>query len=169
MGFTGGSFQFSDILARFANDAQVVVVGTAVVRFVQIDPDIGIDLLLLDMYLVAHGLRHEEYDAFADLTEGTVVGDLAERGDDRDIEPCFLLDLTDGGLFLGLALLYMTLGEAVVAAVVVADEQDLAAIREYVGEYCELFGGDAAEVMDSPFTVVTPDSRNPYKQLYVAN
>lgn len=50
-----------------------------------------------------------------------------------------------------------------------ADEQDLAAIREYVGEYCELFGGNAAEVMDSPFTVVTPDSRNPYKQLYVAN
>ena len=24
-------------------------------------------------------------------------------------------------------------------------------------------------VLDSPFTVVTPDSKNPYKQMYVAN
>ena len=50
-----------------------------------------------------------------------------------------------------------------------ADEADLAELREYVDEYCKLFGCDAAEVMDAPFTVVTPDSRNPYKQLYVAN
>ena len=28
---------------------------------------------------------------------------------------------------------------------------------------------DADAIMDAPFTVVTPDSRNPYKQLYVAN
>ena len=25
------------------------------------------------------------------------------------------------------------------------------------------------EIMNSPFTVVTPDSKNPYKQMYVAN
>ncbi|MBQ6661434.1 MAG: glutamate synthase [Lachnospiraceae bacterium] len=50
-----------------------------------------------------------------------------------------------------------------------AEEEDLAQIREYVKEYCELFGCDEAEVMNAPFTVVTPDSRNPYKQLYVAN
>ena len=48
-------------------------------------------------------------------------------------------------------------------------EEDLAEIRGYVEEYCQLFGCDVSEVMDSPFTVVTPDSRNPYKQLYVAN
>lgn len=50
-----------------------------------------------------------------------------------------------------------------------AEADDLSVIRGYVEEYCELFGLDAAEVMDAPFTVVTPDSRNPYKQLYVAN
>ncbi len=50
-----------------------------------------------------------------------------------------------------------------------AEEEDLAEIRGYVEEYCQLFGCDVSEVMDSPFTVVTPDSRNPYKQLYVAN
>ena len=28
---------------------------------------------------------------------------------------------------------------------------------------------ESYEMTDSPFTVVTPDSKNPYKQLYVAN
>ena len=32
-----------------------------------------------------------------------------------------------------------------------------------------LFGADEKQVMDSPFTVVTPDSSNPYKRLYAAN
>ena len=50
-----------------------------------------------------------------------------------------------------------------------AEEADLVEIREYVREYCSLFGCDEESVMNSPFTVVTPDSRNPYKQLYVAN
>ena len=42
-------------------------------------------------------------------------------------------------------------------------------IRKYVTEYCSLFGADLEEVLRSPFTVVTPDSANPYKQMYVAN
>ena len=47
--------------------------------------------------------------------------------------------------------------------------EDIEEIRKYVSEYCRLFDGDAEEIMDSPFTVVTPDSGNPYKRLYVAN
>ena len=50
-----------------------------------------------------------------------------------------------------------------------AQEEDLAELRKYVKEYCELFGCDFDAVMNAPFTVVTPESRNPYKQLYVAN
>lgn len=50
-----------------------------------------------------------------------------------------------------------------------ASDKDLAETREYVREYCGLFGGDIEIIMDSPFTVVTPDSKNPYKRLYVAN
>ena len=42
-------------------------------------------------------------------------------------------------------------------------------IRKYVTEYCGLFGADLKEVLRSPFTVVTPDSANPYKQMYIAN
>ncbi len=50
-----------------------------------------------------------------------------------------------------------------------ASDGDLAEIEKYVSEYCLLFGADKEEVMDAPFSVITPDSKNPYKQLYVAN
>ena len=36
-------------------------------------------------------------------------------------------------------------------------------------EVLEQIGYDAEKVMDAPFTVVTPDSNNPYRQMYVAN
>ena len=50
-----------------------------------------------------------------------------------------------------------------------ADAKDLAEIRKYVTRYCKLFDADVKKVMDSPFTVITPDSKNPYHQLYVPN
>lgn len=50
-----------------------------------------------------------------------------------------------------------------------AADKDIMEIRKYVSEYCDLFGYDTEEVMNSPFTVVTPDSKNPYKQMYIAN
>ncbi|MEF2838123.1 MAG: glutamate synthase [Oscillospiraceae bacterium] len=50
-----------------------------------------------------------------------------------------------------------------------ADPAELAEIQEYVSEFCREFGCDYEEIMTSPFTVVTPDSKNPYKQMYVAN
>ena len=50
-----------------------------------------------------------------------------------------------------------------------ASDTDKEDIKKYVSEYCRLFSEDEAKVLDSPFTVVTPDSSNPYKQLYVAN
>lgn len=50
-----------------------------------------------------------------------------------------------------------------------ADEQDLSQIRPSIVEYCSLFGLDPEEVLSAPFTVVTPDSSNPYRQMYVPN
>ncbi len=50
-----------------------------------------------------------------------------------------------------------------------ADESDIEELKVYVSEYCDLFGYDIDKVLTSPFTVVTPDSKNPYKQMYVAN
>lgn len=51
----------------------------------------------------------------------------------------------------------------------IAAEEDMEEVRELLSEYCGVFGYDLTSVLSSPFTVVTPDSRNPYKQMYVAN
>ena len=50
-----------------------------------------------------------------------------------------------------------------------ATPEDLEEIKKYVSEYCRLFVGNEDRIMSSPFTVVIPDSKNPYKQMYVAN
>ncbi len=50
-----------------------------------------------------------------------------------------------------------------------AEEGDMRELRSYVTEYCDIFDLDTEEVLSSRFTVVTPDSRNPYRQMYVAN
>lgn len=50
-----------------------------------------------------------------------------------------------------------------------ASGEDLEAIRPYVEDFCRCFGRDPQQIMDVPFTLVTPDSRNPYRQMYVAN
>lgn len=50
-----------------------------------------------------------------------------------------------------------------------ADENELCELKTYVSEYCKMFGYDVNEIMSSKYTVVTPNSKNPYKQMYVAN
>lgn len=47
--------------------------------------------------------------------------------------------------------------------------KDKAEIEDYIDEFCKLFGYNKKDVMDSDFTVVIPDSKNPYQQMYVAN
>lgn len=50
-----------------------------------------------------------------------------------------------------------------------ATAEDMQLITKSIGEYCEIFGFDKEEILHSRFTVATPDSKNPYKQMYVAN
>ena len=50
-----------------------------------------------------------------------------------------------------------------------ADETDLRQLRAHLSGYCDVFGLDLHAVLDAPFTVVTPDSANPYKQMYIMN
>ena len=50
-----------------------------------------------------------------------------------------------------------------------ADSAELEEIAHYLRRFCFYFGRDLAELMDHAFTVVMPDSRNPYRQMYVAN
>lgn len=50
-----------------------------------------------------------------------------------------------------------------------AEKEDLEEIRDYMEEYCGVFGLDTEAILNSDFTLVVPDSSNPYKQMYVAN
>ena len=50
-----------------------------------------------------------------------------------------------------------------------AADDDIESIRSELTEFCKVFGCDMEEIMNSEFTVATPDSKNPYKQMYVAN
>lgn len=50
-----------------------------------------------------------------------------------------------------------------------ASSEDLKELRSYLSEYCELFDINIEEVLSGPFTVVIPDSNNPYRQMYVSN
>lgn len=50
-----------------------------------------------------------------------------------------------------------------------ASKDDLSEIRPYLEKYCRYFDKNIEDVMSEDFTVVTPDSKNPYKQMYVAN
>lgn len=55
-----------------------------------------------------------------------------------------------------------------VHAVSVSKEQ-IAEFNGYISEFCDLFGFDLRDVLNAPFTLITPDSKNPYKQMYVMN
>ena len=50
-----------------------------------------------------------------------------------------------------------------------ADRNDIKEIRPFISRFCSHFGYDSSKILGSTFTVITPDSKNPYKQLYVAN
>ncbi|MBR5410720.1 MAG: glutamate synthase [Clostridia bacterium] len=42
-------------------------------------------------------------------------------------------------------------------------------LKPILEDYCSLFSYDISAVLDAPFTVITPDTSNPYRQMYVAN
>lgn len=50
-----------------------------------------------------------------------------------------------------------------------AGDGDLEEVSGHINAFCSAFGYDMDDIMRGPFTLVTPDSRNPYKQLYVMN
>ena len=50
-----------------------------------------------------------------------------------------------------------------------AAEEDREPIRPLVEEYCAHFGGRAEALLQSGYFLLTPNSQNPYKQLYVHN
>ena len=50
-----------------------------------------------------------------------------------------------------------------------ATARDMAEVSSYLEEFCARFHVDQTELLSEPFYVLTPDTRNPYKQLYTYN
>lgn len=50
-----------------------------------------------------------------------------------------------------------------------ASPEDIEEIKPFVDRFCNLFGYNTGDMLLGEYTVVTPDSKNPYKQMYVAN
>ena len=50
-----------------------------------------------------------------------------------------------------------------------ASAQDIKEIEPYIDEFCSCFGLKKEDIFSAPFTIITPDNANPYRQMYVAN
>ena len=72
-----------------------------------------------------------------------------------------------GKMFLRSACAEIKFPSQVTAKKATAD--DLQEIKEYIKAFCVHFGYDEQEILNSEFTVISPDSKNPYKQMYVTN
>lgn len=48
----------------------------------------------------------------------------------------------------------------------IAAPQALEAIRPALEAFCTAFGGSVDALLGQPFTLLTPDTKNPYRQLY---
>lgn len=51
----------------------------------------------------------------------------------------------------------------------VATEEDMKTAEPLIRRYCEKFGADAEALLSSRYYVLKPNTKNPYKQLYVTN
>lgn len=50
-----------------------------------------------------------------------------------------------------------------------ATAEDMKEIKPYIENFCKYFGFDTKKMLNDKYTVITPDSKNPYHQMYVAN
>ena len=50
-----------------------------------------------------------------------------------------------------------------------ASMEDMEMILPYIDTFCQKFGADKNKLLESRFYVLTPNTKNPYKQLYVYN
>ena len=51
----------------------------------------------------------------------------------------------------------------------IATQEDLEAIDNYLDEFCNHFGTSKIDILNTCFYKLTPNSKNPYKQLYTQN
>ncbi|MBQ9346782.1 MAG: glutamate synthase, partial [Oscillibacter sp.] len=99
---------------------------------------------------------------------GGIIIVLGLSGENRPIVSNFPCTGMHGGkLYLRSECTGISFPEQVTART--ASLEDMQEIEEYLREYCALLDFDFQKVYDARYTVVTPDSKNPYQQMYVAN
>jgi len=99
---------------------------------------------------------------------GGVIAVLDLQASDKKIVGNFPCTGMHGGkMFLRSACRDVVFPAQVTARPAAAEE--LEELRGYVADFCAVFACDVEAVMAGPFTVVTPDSSTPYRQMYVAN
>lgn len=99
---------------------------------------------------------------------GGIIIVLGLTDDDRDIVANFPCTGMHGGkMFLRSKCEGIHFPHQVTARPATAEDID--EIREYISEFCEIFDFDEEMILDADFTVITPGSKNPYQQMYVAN
>jgi len=50
-----------------------------------------------------------------------------------------------------------------------ATKEDLDEVAVHIKDFCKYFGCDENKILNEKWTIVSPDSNNPYKQMYVQN
>ena len=50
-----------------------------------------------------------------------------------------------------------------------ATKEDLDEVSVHIKDFCKYFGCDENKILNEKWTIVSPDSNNPYKQMYVQN
>ena len=99
---------------------------------------------------------------------GGIIIVLGLTDDDRDIVANFPCTGMHGGkMYLRSKCEGVHFPHQVTARSATAEDMD--EIKGYISEFCEIFGFDEKSVIDADFTVITPSSKNPYQQMYVAN
>ncbi|MEA4895201.1 MAG: glutamate synthase [Oscillospiraceae bacterium] len=88
--------------------------------------------------------------------------------DDKDVLDSFCATGMHGGkIFIRTNELHAKITPQI--CVRTADDDDIAQIAPFIREFCQCFGIPEAEVYNKGFKVLTPNSSNPYKQLYIQN
>lgn len=97
---------------------------------------------------------------------GTIVVLGLEDEDGAPVGNFCGVGMHGGKIFMRTKVLPVDLSDRLVARQ--AEEADLQEIRPVLEEFCVLFSEDIDHILSGTFYIITPNSRNPYKQLYTA-
>ena len=98
---------------------------------------------------------------------GGIIIVLGLTDDDKDIVANFPSGMHGGKMYLRSKCEGIHFPHQVTARP--AEPEDIEEIKGYISEFCDIFDCDEQMILDGDFTVVTPSSKNPYRQMYVAN